>query len=68
MIDNKETMITMSELIKMTKIGRKKIEREIRSGSLKAYKLGFLWRFYKSDVQEWLEKQQYTPISNKEIN
>jgi len=68
MIDNKNTMLTMSEIVKLTKIGRRRIENEIKRGNLKAYKLGFLWRFYRSDVQEWLENQQYTPTTNKEIN
>ena len=68
MLDQKNTMMTMGELIKMTKIGRRRIETEIKNGDLKAYKLGILWRFKKEDVQEWLEKQQYTPIKDKEIN
>ena len=53
--DNSEIFFTIPEIAKMLKVSGRSINRYIRSGRLKASKIGW-WRVKKSDLEEFLSK------------
>ena len=48
---NNDEYYTIDELVKILKISRRTIERHIKSGEIKALKIGKQWRIRKSDIQ-----------------
>ena len=48
---NNNEYYTIDELVKILKISRRTIERHIKSGEIKALKIGKQWRIRKSDIQ-----------------
>ena len=48
---NNDEYYTIDELVKILKISRRTIERHIKSGEIKALKIGKQWRIRKSNIQ-----------------
>ena len=53
-----ETLLTVSEICDIFKVSRQTISTWRRKGKLKAHKAGYLVRFKKSDIEEFLTKKQ----------
>lgn len=56
---NNDEYYTIDELVKILKISRRTIERHIKSGEIKALKIGKQWRIRKSDIQWDMKLKQY---------
>ena len=48
---NNDEYYTIDELVKILKISRRTIERHIKSGEIKALKIGKQWRIRNSNIQ-----------------
>ncbi len=55
----KDEYYSVNELVVMLKIGRKTVFRYIHSGELKASKIGNKLRIKKSDLEHFIERNQY---------
>ncbi len=54
-------MMTIEQLAEYLSINRDVLRRKARQGVLPCYKIGGRFRFYKSEIDEWIQKQRYTP-------
>jgi excisionase family DNA binding protein len=51
-----ESMMTVEEVASTLKIKSEVVRRKIRTGTLKAYKIGKAWRITEKDLKIFLEK------------
>ena len=56
MID--ETFLTTDEVIESLKVNRRIIYRLAKAGQIPAVKVGHQWRFRKTDIDAWLERER----------
>jgi excisionase family DNA binding protein len=50
--------LTTEEVLDYLKVNPRTIYRLIRTGELPAVRIGRLWRFKRTDVDDWLERQR----------
>jgi len=50
--------LTTEEVLGYLKVNPRTIYRLIRTGELPAVRIGRLWRFKRTDVDDWLERQR----------
>lgn len=55
MIGNLPDVSTMPELTACLRVSRNTIRRALATGELRGNKVGRAWRFFKSDVEKWIE-------------
>lgn len=51
-----EELLTVEELAEILKIKPEIVRRKVRSGHIKAYKIGKSWRFSREAVKNFLDK------------
>lgn len=56
-MENNE-IFTISELCAFLKLAEKTAYRLVSEGKLPGFKVGGSWRFRKSEVEKWIEKQE----------
>ena len=56
-----DDILTINELHVYLKIPKPTLYSMVQAGRLPAVKLGKHWRFLRSDIQEWLKSQHWTP-------
>ena len=49
--------MTIKEVAELLKASERTLYRLVRSGCLPAFKLGGMWRFRRSDIDAWIERQ-----------
>jgi excisionase family DNA binding protein len=52
------SFLTTEEVLGYLKVNPRTIYRLIRSGELPAIRIGRQWRFRRSDLDDWLERQR----------
>ena len=52
------SFLTTDEVLSYLKVNPRTIYRLIRSGELPAIRIGRQWRFRRSDLDDWLERQR----------
>jgi excisionase family DNA binding protein len=55
--------MTTEEVLNCLKVNPRTIYRLIRSGELPAFRFGRQWRFRRSDLDEWIARQQRASVS-----
>lgn len=53
-----EEILTFEEVRKYLKIGKSKLYQFVQEKKMPGYKIGRTWRFKKSKIDAWLEKQE----------
>jgi len=56
-----EALMNIKELSKYLRVETTTLYHWSKQGRIPAYKLGTMWRFRKSDIDEWLEGQKTQP-------
>lgn len=51
-----EKLLTVKEVAEALQINPEIVRRKVRSGEMRAYKVGKGWRFAKEDIKKFLEK------------
>ena len=54
--------LTTDEVLGYLKVNPRTIYRLIRSGELPAIRIGRQWRFRRSDLNDWLDRQRSTAM------
>ena len=54
----KQAFLTTEEVLAYLKVTPRTIYRLIRSGELPAVRIGRQWRFRRTDLDEWVERQR----------
>jgi excisionase family DNA binding protein len=57
---DKQAFLTTEEVLAYLKITPRTIYRLIRSGELPAVRIGRQWRFRRTDLDEWVERQRWS--------
>lgn len=65
-MSNEEKLLDAKAVADMMGIHWRTVIRLAESGQLPAYKVARQWRFRRSDVEEYLERQRYRPQSDRE--
>lgn len=52
------SFLTTEEVLSYLKVNPRTIYRLIRSGELPAIRIGRQWRFRRSDLDDWIERQR----------
>ncbi len=55
---NMEELLTLEELAKYLKISKHTLYKMLEKRKIPAFKVANQWRFKKSDIDKWLEKQR----------
>lgn len=55
---NRNAFLTTKQVLKYLQINLRTVYRLIQAGQLPAVRVGRQWRFRKSDIDTWLERQQ----------
>lgn len=66
MSNDEEKFYTVPEIAELLKVSERSINRYIKSGKLKASKIGW-WRIKKSDLDEFLNKTSNLSKPNKKL-
>jgi excisionase family DNA binding protein len=53
-----EAFLTTEEVLSCLKVNSRTIYRLIKSGELPAVRIGRQWRFRRSDLDDWIERQR----------
>ena len=56
---DKQAFLTTEEVLAYLKITPRTIYRLIRSGELPAVRIGRQWRFRRTDLDQWVERQRW---------
>lgn len=56
-LDKLPDIVSVKELAEFLKVSGQTIARAIKSGDLKAYKVGRDWRIEKEEVIKWIKRQ-----------
>lgn len=56
-IENLPDVTTIQQLAEFFQVDQQTIRRAIKSGKLKAFKLGKDWRIYREEVKNYIENQ-----------
>jgi excisionase family DNA binding protein len=64
-MDQLDQLVTVRELALRLGISPRRIRRAIRSGSLRAFRIGSWWRIRAEDADGWLESQRYRPAGER---
>ncbi len=57
-----EELLTLEELAKYLKISKHTLYKMLEREKIPALKIANQWRFKKSDIDKWLEKQRKVPL------
>ncbi len=53
-----EELLTLEELARYLKISKHTLYKMLEKGKIPAFKIANQWRFKKTDIDRWLEKQR----------
>ena len=56
-----EKMISAKQAGEMLGLSAKTIIRMVEAGDLPAYKINFVWRFKRSEIEEYIRSRRYHP-------
>ncbi len=56
-------LMTTKELSKYLQLDRMTIYKLLKSGDIPANRVGHQWRFFKSDIDEWIRSEKSEPVS-----
>ena len=54
-----ERLLTIYEVAEFLHINAMTVYSWVRDGKIPAFKIGKVWRFRKTEIDEWLKKQKY---------
>ena len=55
-----DAYLTTDQLLTLLKVDRSTVYRMIKAGHIPAVRVGRLWRFRKSAIDDWLKRQEST--------
>jgi len=58
--------LTLKDVAELLKLSEKTIYRLAQAGRLPGFKAGGQWRFDKSDIESWTDRQKQSAASNAE--
>ena len=61
-----EPLLTTTDVARRLNVGIDTVYSFIREDGLPAMKLKGQWRFYGSEVQQWVEECRHTPLASRE--
>lgn len=57
-LDNLQDILSVKDLSEFMKVSDQTIKRAIKSGKLKAFKVGKEWRIEREAVMEWVKNEE----------
>jgi len=54
--DSDEEILTLDEVAAFLKAGKRTVYRFAQNGDMPAFKLGGTWRFRRSELERWIDK------------
>ena len=63
-----DEVIKIRDVATLLKVGEKTVYSMAQSGELPAFKVRGQWRFSKTDIDEWIEKQKQGQINQENKN
>jgi excisionase family DNA binding protein len=61
-----EQMLSANEAGKLLGISGKTVIRMMEDGEFPGYKIGFVWKFRRGDIEAYRDSRRYRPKSNEE--
>ena len=58
--------MTIEDLAEYLKVSTKTVYRMVRKGQLPCYRVGNLWRFRRTVIDQWLEERAMRPVAEAE--
>ena len=60
-----ERMISAKQVGDMLGLSAKTVIRMVESGELPGYKINFVWRFKRSEIEEYIRSRRYRPSEDQ---
>jgi len=57
-LENLPDVVTLQQLAEFLQVSEQTVRRFVKAGKIKAFKLGKDWRFYKTDIEKWIEESE----------
>ena len=61
-------LMTTKELSKYLQLDRMTIYKLLKSGDIPANRVGHQWRFFRSDIDDWIRSKQVRPGSPERLS
>lgn len=58
-LEKEERLLTIDEVAEFLHINPMTVYAWVKDGKIPAFKIGKVWRFKKTEIDEWLKKQKY---------
>jgi len=58
-LEKEERLLTLDEVAEFLHINPMTVYAWVKDGKIPAFKIGKVWRFKKTEIDEWLKKQKY---------
>ena len=55
-------LLTLTEAATLLQVSTRTLQRMIRNGKLPAFKVGGQWRLRETQLRQWVEDRQTTPV------
>jgi len=57
--EKEKRLLTLDEVAEFLHVNPMTVYSWVRDGKIPAFKIGKVWRFRKTEIDEWLKKQKY---------
>lgn len=61
-LEKEKRLLTIDEVAEFLHMNPMTVYSWVKDGKIPAFKIGKVWRFRKSEIDEWLKKQKYKKI------
>ena len=61
-------LMTTKELSEYLQLDRMTIYKLLKSGDIPANRVGHQWRFFRSDIDDWIRSKQVRPVSPERLS
>ena len=58
-LEEEKRLLTISEVAEFLQMNSMTVYSWVKDGKIPAFKIGKVWRFRKTEIDEWLKKQKY---------
>ncbi len=58
-LEKEERLLTIDEVAEFLHVNPMTVYAWVKEGKIPAFKIGKVWRFRKTEIDEWLKKQKY---------
>ena len=58
-LEKDKRLLTLDEVAEFLHVNPMTVYSWVRDGKIPAFKIGKVWRFRKTEIDEWLKKQKY---------